>query len=193
MGVKPVNYLAFCKPYEVLSQFTDSAGRATLKDYVPIPGVYAAGRLDYRSEGLLLLSDDGAFIHQFSDPRYDHPKVYLCQVEGIATPDAIQQLDGNIVLPGIQQYPARAERTDEPRLPAPLQAGERLPPHILAKNYPAGGQKAPGAAHDRSNRLPHLATDPSSHRTGIPGELKPGEWRRLSESESAVYAQGIHG
>ena len=76
-GGVAVNYLAFYKPYEVLSQFTDSAGTGYLKDYIHIPGVYAAGRLDYRSEGLLVLSDDGVFIHRLSDPRYDHQKSTL--------------------------------------------------------------------------------------------------------------------
>ncbi len=187
-----MNYLAFCKPYQVLSQFTDSAGRSTLKDYVPIPGVYAAGRLDYRSEGLLLLSDDGAFIHQLSDPAYDHPKVYLCQVEGIATPDAIQQLDGKIVLPGIQQYPARAERTDEPRFPPRSKPVRDYHPTSWLKITLREGKKhqvrrMTAAIGYPTLRLIRVAIGPVS----LAG-LLPGQWRRLSESERASLRRVIH-
>ena len=96
-----LSYIAFFKPYGVLSQFTDAQGRQTLKDYIDVPGVYASGRLDYRSEGLLLLSDDGLLIHRLTDPNYDHPKTYFAQVEGIATQGDIQPLQSGIVLPGV--------------------------------------------------------------------------------------------
>ncbi|HQX26108.1 MAG TPA: pseudouridine synthase, partial [Pseudomonadota bacterium] len=70
------------KPYGVLCQFTDREGRATLADYVRVPGVYAAGRLDHDSEGLLVLTDDGALAHRLTDPRHKGAKTYLVQVEG---------------------------------------------------------------------------------------------------------------
>src|SRR2546422_7612573 len=73
--------LAFYKPYGVLSCFTDPAGRPTLAGYIPVPNVYPAGRLDYDTEGLLLLTADGALAHHITDPRHKLPKVYLVQVE----------------------------------------------------------------------------------------------------------------
>src|SRR3954464_5837820 len=76
-------HLAFFKPFDVLCQFTDAEGRATLKDYVSVPGVYPVGRLDRDSEGLLLLTDDGPLAHRLTDPRYEHPRTYLVRVERI--------------------------------------------------------------------------------------------------------------
>ena len=85
-------YLALHKPYDVLTQFTDPGGRATLKDLVAVPGVYPVGRLDRDSEGLLLLTDDGRLAHRLTDPRFEHPKTYLVQVERIPDDQALETL-----------------------------------------------------------------------------------------------------
>jgi 23S rRNA pseudouridine2457 synthase len=103
-------HLLFYKPFGVLTQFTDEsgAGRPTLKDYISVPGVYAAGRLDLDSEGLLILTSDGALQHRLSDPRFAHPKTYWAQVEGIPTPEAIRRLETGVELQGVKTAPARA-------------------------------------------------------------------------------------
>lgn len=103
------------KPYRVLSQFTDrsAAGekpRATLADIIAIPGIYAAGRLDYDSEGLLLLSDDGQLIHRIADPRHKQPKRYRVQVEGCPDDAALQALRHGVTLKDGQTRPAKVRR-----------------------------------------------------------------------------------
>lgn len=110
-------YLLFHKPYGVLCQFTDQQGRPTLKDYIPVPGVYAAGRLDLDSEGLLLLTDDGALIRRLTDPRYHVEKTYWAQVEGTPTEAALAQLEHGVRIKGHLTRPARVRLIPDPGLP----------------------------------------------------------------------------
>jgi 23S rRNA pseudouridine2457 synthase len=181
--VTRLNYLAFFKPYEVLSQFTDAEGRATLKDYIHIPGIYAAGRLDYRSEGLLILSDDGAFIHHLSDPRYDHRKIYLVQVEGVANSEEIQTVNEKIILPELQRYPARVELIGEPELPPRSKPVRDYHPTSWLKITLREGKKhqvrrMTAAIGYPTLRLVRVAIGPV-----LLGGLEPGQWRRLTEGE----------
>ncbi len=85
-------YLAFNEPFEVLTKFSDQSGRKTLKDFIPIEGIYAAGRLDYRSECLLILSNDGPMIPRLTHSRYCHPKTYLAHVDVRLIKEAIKKL-----------------------------------------------------------------------------------------------------
>lgn len=106
--------IALNKPYGVLCQFTDDRGRPTLAGYVRQKGVYAAGRLDHDSEGLLLLTDDGALAHRLTDPRHKQAKTYLAQVEGTIDDAAIAALRRGVVLNDGPTLPAEAAFAAEP-------------------------------------------------------------------------------
>lgn len=122
------------KPYGVLCQFTDkgNAGspRATLSDYVDVPGVYPAGRLDRDSEGLLLLTDDGALQARISHPKYKKAKTYLVQVEGDPQDDQIAQLRRGVTLKDGPTRPAKVRRVAPPAL------WPRIPPVRFRKSVP---------------------------------------------------------
>ncbi|HWU76176.1 MAG TPA: pseudouridine synthase [Rhodanobacter sp.] len=106
--------IALNKPYAVLCQFTDDRGRPTLADFVSQKDVYAAGRLDQDSEGLLLLTDDGRLAHRLTDPRHKQPKTYLVQVEGTVDEAALRQLRDGVTLKDGPTLPALAEPAIEP-------------------------------------------------------------------------------
>lgn len=107
--------ILFNKPFGVLAQFTDAQGRPTLADYIPILGVYAAGRLDADSEGLLVLTDDGALQARIADPRHKLAKRYRVQVEGLPTDAALRQLEAGVDLGDFLTRPCRARPIAEPR------------------------------------------------------------------------------
>ena len=105
-----LRYLLFWKPYGVLSQFTPEPGtkHRTLADFIKVPDVYPVGRLDWDSEGLLLLTNDGELQHRFTDPRYEHPRTYWAQVEGEASEAALSNLRGGVKVQNYTTRPTQA-------------------------------------------------------------------------------------
>jgi 23S rRNA pseudouridine2457 synthase len=114
-------HLLFYKPYNVLCQFTDSENplqpRRTLKDFIPIAGVYAAGRLDYDSEGLLFLTNHGRLQHLLCDPQFAHPRTYWVQVEQIPDENALNRLRKGVTIQNYQTRPAQVDLLPDEPLP----------------------------------------------------------------------------
>lgn len=179
-------YLLLYKPYGVLCAFTDPAGRRTLADFVDVPGVYAAGRLDLDSEGLVLLTDDGWLIHRLSHPRYQQHKIYLVQVERRPDDKALEALRRGVVVKGRRTQPAAVEllRT-EPDLPP------RIPPIRYRKSVPTAWLRV-ALTEGRKRQVRHM-TAAVGHptlrlvRTNIGplelGRLQPGHLRELSAGD----------
>ena len=126
--------IIFNKPFQVLSQFTSDEDKSTLSDYIDKAGIYPAGRLDYDSEGLLLLTNDGALQHLIASPQHKMPKTYLVQVEGEISEGAIQQLKGGIELKDGRTKPALARHATEfqpwPRIPQ-IRERNNIPPSSI--------------------------------------------------------------
>lgn len=126
----PSTVILFNKPFQVLSQFTDADGRETLKDYIDVPDVYAAGRLDRDSEGLLVLTNDGKLQHKLAHPKAKTSKTYWVQVEGIVDDGAINALRSGVELKDGMTRPAKVKRMDEPAV------WERNPPVRFRQSIP---------------------------------------------------------
>lgn len=175
------------KPYGVLPQFTDAEGRPTLANYIPIPKVVAAGRLDRDSEGLLVLTDDGRLQHRITDPRHKLPKSYWVQVEGIPDDEALQQLAAGVLLNDGPTRPAQVRLIAEPALwprDPPVRFRAAIPTAWLELTIHEGRnrqvRRMTAAVGYPTLRLVRVAIGPWR----LEG-LAPGEWREL---EPAAYS-----
>ena len=187
-------YLLLNKPYGVLCAFTDAEarregegeGRPTLAGYVDVPGVYAAGRLDLDSEGLLLLTNDGWLIHHLSHPRYNHPKTYLAQVERAPEAEALAALRRGVLVKGRRTAPARVEvlaaEPDLPPRPVPIRTRKTVPTAwlrlVLTEGQKRQVRRMTAAVGHPTLRLVRVAIGPLEL-----GPLQPGEWRELTAGE----------
>ncbi|UOQ96312.1 pseudouridine synthase [Hymenobacter sp. 5317J-9] len=182
-----MRYILVNKPYEVLTQFTDEHGRATLKDFVPVPGVYPVGRLDFDSEGLLLLTDDKALQHRLSDPKFKVPKTYWAQVEGTVSEEALAQLRRGVRIKDGLTAPAQAQVMPEPadlwERSTPIRFRASIPTSWLAITISQGMnrqvRKMCAAVGLPCLRLVRARIDELEL-----GELAPGQWRELTPEES---------
>lgn len=123
--------ILFNKPFGVICQFSGDGSRPTLKDFIPVPGVYPAGRLDTDSEGLLLLTDDGVLQQRIADPRHKQPKTYVVQVEGKPDEIALAKVRAGLDLGDFHTRPCVARRID-----VPVWLWEREPPVRFRKTVP---------------------------------------------------------
>ena len=176
--------ILFNKPFDVLSQFTDKglAGskRATLSDYIQVPQVYPAGRLDRDSEGLLVLTDNGRLQNQIASPKHKTPKTYWAQVEGLPDAAALRALSEGVDLKDGRTAPAEARRMD-----APADLWPRTPPIRVRKSIPDCWLEL--TIIEGRNRQVRRMTAAVGHPTlrliryavgnwSLDG-LQPGEWR----------------
>jgi 23S rRNA pseudouridine2457 synthase len=178
--------ILFNKPYGVVCQFSADGKHPTLKDYIPIADVYAAGRLDTDSEGLLILTDDGRLQHQLAHPKHKLPKTYWVQVEGEITEDALMALMRGVDLGDFVTAPAHAQRIEEPE-----QLWSRTPPVRFRLSVPTSWIAL--AITEGKNRQVRRMTA----KVGFPtlrlirakignwtvDSLAPGQYRQLSALE----------
>ena len=172
--------ILFNKPYGVLSQFTPEAGHRALNEFGFPPDVYAAGRLDHDSEGALLLTDEGKLVKKLLDPKFEHPRTYLAQVDGQITLEALRQLSRGVMVKGYRTKPCRAEMATPPE-----NLWERVPPIRYRAAIPTSWIRLT-LIEGKNRQVRHMTA-----AVGFPtlrliriqigdlslGDLQPGEWR----------------
>ena len=179
-----MRYILFHKPYGVLSQFTDEGtGHPTLKQYIDVPNVYAAGRLDRDSEGLLLLTDDGSLIKRLTDPKHHVEKTYWIMVEGDPTPEKLAQIERGIPLKDYVTLPAKTRRLPEPELPLRSKPVTPHGPTAWIEIKLREGKNRQIRHMTAAVGLPTLRLIRVAIGRIRLGALEPGNWRDLTADE----------
>jgi 23S rRNA pseudouridine2457 synthase len=180
-------YILFHKPCNVLSQFSDDgSAKLTLKQFIDVPAVYPVGRLDYDSEGLMLLTDDGALQHRLSHPQFGHPRTYWAQVEGKPKETDLDRIRvGGIT---IQNYTTRAAQVQRMRAPKwpdrvpPIRQRQAIPTSWLALTLTEGRNR-------QVRRMTAAIGFPTLRLIRVAignlqlADLAPGDWRNLTVTE----------
>jgi 23S rRNA pseudouridine2457 synthase len=190
-------YILFYKPYGVLSQFSDGDGekqRRTLKDYIPIPKVYPVGRLDWDSEGLMLLTDRGQLQHRLADPRFGHSRTYWAQVERVPDLAAIGQLERGVIVENYRTRPAKVRLLEpEPTLPPrepPIRDRKSVPTAwlelVLTEGKNRQVRRMTAKVGFPTLRLVRVAID----RLHL-GNMQPGQWRDLTAQELELLLKSV--
>lgn len=183
---RPRRYVLMYKPYDVLSEFGDAPGKQTLGDYVPLLDLEPAGRLDQDSEGLLLLTDDGALAHQLTHPTYHVPKTYLVQVEGVPEKGSLEKLRQGVLVKGETSAPVEVELLERtPDLPpraAPVRDDVETSwlRVVLREGKKRQIRHMTAAIGHPTLRLVRVAIGPLTMRG-----LTPGAWREAEGEELA--------
>jgi 23S rRNA pseudouridine2457 synthase len=188
-------YILFYKPYGVLSQFTSPDRKLCLKDFGPFPkGVYPVGRLDFDSEGLLLLTNDRVVNHRLTDPRFEHEKTYLVQVEGVPTTDAIRSLRNGVDVQGRTTLPSQIRLLDHPpSLPersTPIRERKTVPTTWLEITLREGRNR-------QVRRMTAAVGYPTLRLVRVRiaaltvGTLNPGEHRTLAQKEISALRRMV--
>jgi 23S rRNA pseudouridine2457 synthase len=184
----PYQYLLFYKPYGVLTQFSDAnvPPRPTLKSYIPVADVYPIGRLDFDSEGLLLLSNHGQLQHRLSDPKFQHPRTYWVQVEGLPTMEALEKLQQGVAIQDYKTKPSIAKLLEtEPPLPPrdpPIRYRASIPTAWIEITLTEGKNR-------QVRRMTAAVGFPTLRLVRIAiahlclGDLELGQWRSLDVTE----------
>ena len=178
--------ILFYKPDQVLSTFSDTEGRETLKTYIPLEDIYSAGRLDFDSEGLLVITGDGDLINHLTDPKHHQIKTYLAMLEGMCDENRLKTLEKGIQLKEYRTLPCKVMPVEAPEIP---DRRKPVTPHgpVFWAHIQIGEGKKHQIRHMTAAigypclRLIRVAIGP----IGI-GELHPGEWRELTQKEIAL-------
>ena len=180
-------YFLFNKPFQVLSQFSSEGAKRTLAAYISMRGVYPVGRLDFDSEGLLLLTDDGPLQHRLADPRFGHPRTYWVQVEGAIGSEALARMEAGLPIQNYETKPCSARAMAEPPLAPrdpPIRLRRSIPTSwlemVLTEGRNRQVRRMTAAVGFPTLRLVRSAIGPLKL-----DDLKPGEWRTVLPGELA--------